>query len=105
MRLRGWLGRADQATKVRGMFVHPSHVASVTRRHARLGRARLIIDNPGGLDTMVLEIECGDAGGASTEAIVATLREVTRLRGDVRLVPPDTLPNDGKVIDDRRRYD
>jgi phenylacetate-CoA ligase len=104
MRLRGWLGRADQTTKVRGMFVHPGHVAEVTARHPGLGRGRLTIDNPGGLDAMVLEVEV-DGQGTATEAIVATLRDVTRLRGEVRHVPPGTLPNDGKVIDDRRRYD
>jgi phenylacetate-CoA ligase len=104
-RLRGWLGRADQTTKVRGMFVHPGHVAHVVARHAGLGRARLVVDNPQGLDRMTLEVECMDTAQGPAVALVESLREVTRLRGDVRLVPPGTLPNDGKVIDDRRRYD
>jgi phenylacetate-CoA ligase len=104
VRLRGWLGRADQTTKVRGMFVHPGHVAAVVARHPGLTRARLTIDNPGGLDSMVLEAETAETG-AATDAIVASLREVTHLRGEVRLVAPGTLANDGKVIDDRRRYD
>jgi phenylacetate-CoA ligase len=85
------------------MFVHPAHVAAVVARHPGLGRARLVIDNPEGLDAMVLEVEA--PAGAGTDAIVATLREVMRLRGEVRLVPPGTLPNDGKVIDDRRKVD
>ena len=101
-RLRGWLGRADQTTKVRGMFVHPGQVAQVAARHPGLGRARLVVDNPDGLDRMVLEVErAGGDGGA--EAIVATLREVTKLRGEVAFVAPGSLPNDGKVIDDRRK--
>jgi phenylacetate-CoA ligase len=102
-RLRGWLGRADQTTKVRGMFVHPAQVAQVMARHAGVRRARLVVDNPGGVDSMTLEVE-GDETAAADD-IVATLREVTKLRGEVRRVPPGTLPNDGKVIDDRRKID
>ncbi len=105
VRLRGWLGRADQTTKVKGMFVHPAHVAQVLARHAGLGRARLVVDNPGGTDRMTLEVECASGAPALAEAIVASLREVTRLRGEVATVAPGSLPNDGKVIDDRRRYD
>jgi len=101
-RLRGWLGRADQATKVRGMFVHPAQVAQVMARHPGLGRARLVVDNPDGLDRMVLEVERAGVDAAA-DAIVATLRDVTRLRGEVAFVPPGSLPNDGKVIDDRRK--
>ena len=104
-RLRGWLGRADQTTKVKGMFVHPAHVAEAVSRHAGLGRARLVLENEGGLDRMTLEVECAAAAGADVDAIGASLRDATRLRGEVRLVAPGTLPNDGKVIDDRRRYD
>jgi len=104
MRLRGWLGRADQTTKVKGMFVHPSHVAALVARHAGIGRARLVVENPGGLDRMTLEVEA-PAGDALRDALVATLREVTKLRGEIAFVAPGTLPNDGKVIDDRRRID
>lgn len=103
-RLRGWLGRADQTTKVRGMFVQPAQVAEVMARHAGLRRARLVVDNPGGIDRMTLEVECADAAEGA-DAIVASLRDVTKLRGDVAFVPPGSLPNDGKVIEDRRRYD
>ena len=102
-RLRGWLGRADQTTKVRGMFVQPGQVAQVLARHAPQARARLVVDNPDGLDRMTLEIEAPPA--VDTEVIVATLRDVTKLRGDVRFVAAGTLPNDGKVIDDRRKID
>ena len=100
--LRGWLGRADQTTKVKGMFVHPAHVAQVLARHAGIGRARLVVDNPDGLDRMTLEVEHPNGGGEVGEALAASLREVTRLRGEVAFVPPGSLPNDGKVIDDRR---
>jgi phenylacetate-CoA ligase len=104
MRLRGWLGRADQTTKVKGMFVHPSHVAAVVARHPGLRRARLVVDNPGGVDRMTLEVEA-PSGDALRDALVAALRDVTKLRGEVDFVADGTLPNDGKVIDDRRRYD
>jgi len=103
-RLRGWLGRADQTTKVRGMFVHPAQVAQVLARHPDIRRARLVVEHVDGLDAMTLEVERAlDAREA--DALVATLREVTKLRGEVRPVASGTLPNDGKVIDDRRKYD
>ena len=104
-RLRGWLGRADQTTKVRGMFVHPAQVAQVLARHPDIRRARLVVEHDdGGLDAMRLEVEQADDASAG-EAIVATLRDVTKLRGEVRRVPVGSLANDGKVIDDRRRYE
>jgi phenylacetate-CoA ligase len=106
MRIRGWLGRADQATKVRGMFVHPSQVAEVAKRHPAIMRARLVVDfDAQGADRMILECELPAAvSEAMTGAIAASLREVCNLRGDVRAVAPDSLPNDGKVIEDRRTY-
>ena len=106
MRIRGWLGRADQATKVRGMFVHPSQVAEVMRRHPDVAKARLVVDFDGhGADRMTLECEVPAASGeALSSAIAVSLREVCQLRGEVRCVGPDSLPNDGKVIEDRRRY-
>jgi len=103
-RLRGWLGRADQTTKVRGMFVHPAQVAQVLARHPGIRRARLVVEHVDGLDAMTLEVE-QDEDALGGDALVATLREVTKLRGEVRRLAPGTLPNDGKVIDDRRRYD
>ena len=105
MRLRGWLGRADQATKVRGMFVHPSQVAEVVRRHQpEVRRGRLVVEREGDRDRMTLlcEVEPSAAADGLAAAVEATVRDVTGLRGGVELVAPRSLPNDGKVIDDRR---
>lgn len=106
MRIRGWLGRTDQATKVRGLFVHPFQVTQVAGRHPPIRRARLVIDqDASGADTMTLycEIE-GQENEALTQAIARTLREVTRLRGEVAFQPVGGLPDDGKVIEDRRAH-
>ena len=105
-RIRGWMGRADQTTKVKGMFVHPGHVAEIVKRHAGIGRARLVIEGEMANDRMTLAAEVADGGAAGlTEAIAATLRDVTKLRGEVRLVATGSLPNDGLVIEDARKYD
>jgi phenylacetate-CoA ligase len=103
LRLRGWMGRADQATKVRGMFVHPHQVAEVLRRHG-LARGRLTVENEAGEDRMTLAVERAGADAALAGALEATLREVTKVRGTVAWAAPGSLPNDGKVIDDARRY-
>ena len=104
-RIRGWMGRADQTTKVRGMFVHPSQVAEVVRRHPEIVRARLMVRSVDNRDIMTLrcESETGDPGLVA--AIAATVRDVCKLRGNVGIVPPGTLANDGKVIDDTRTYE
>jgi phenylacetate-CoA ligase len=102
VRVKGWMGRADQTTKVKGMFVHPAQVAEVGRRHPELGRLRLVVGRDGEQDTMVLMAECQRA--ESTDAVAATLQSVTKLRGEVRIVSPGSLPNDGKVIADERTY-
>jgi phenylacetate-CoA ligase len=103
VRIRGWMGRADQATKVRGMFVHPQQVAEVLRRHG-LARGRLVVENEAGEDRMTLHVE-GEGGEAGLgPALEATLREVMKLRGAVAWRAPGSLPNDGKVIEDARRY-
>jgi phenylacetate-CoA ligase len=104
-RLRGWLGRADQTTKVRGMFVQPAQIAEVVSRHAGVRRARLVVENPQGMDRMTLQVECSEAPAGTADAIVASLRDITRLRGEVAFVAPGSLPNDGKVIEDRRKVD
>ena len=106
MRIRGWLGRADQATKVRAMFVHPSQVAEVVRRHPEIARARLVVDSDAhGADRMTLECELpAETGQALSGAIAKTLREVCQLRGEVRCAASGSVPNDGKVIEDRRSY-
>jgi phenylacetate-CoA ligase len=106
LRIKGWMGRADQTTKVKGMFVHPAQVAAIVARHADVGKARLVVDNPDGNDRMTLHVEPRSAGAAlATEAIVATIRDVTKLRGEVVVREPGALANDGKVIDDVRRID
>jgi len=104
MRIKGWLGRADQTTKVRGLFVHPEQVAEVLRRHC-LARARLVVENDDGEDRMTLNVEQPSAAqGALAEAVRASLRDVMKLRGEVRFVDRGTLPNDGRVIEDKREY-
>ena len=101
-RIRGWLGRADQATKVRGMFVQPRQVAEVLRRHALAGRARLVVTQADGRDEMCLQCEVAGQPPGLAAQLVETIRGLTGLRADVALVPPGSLPNDGRVIDDRR---
>jgi phenylacetate-CoA ligase len=100
------MGRADQTTKVKGMFVQPGHVAAVQKRHPEIARARLVIEGEMANDRMTLRCEVA-AGTATADAaaIAETLREVTKLRGEVQLVAPGTLPNDGKMIEDARKYD
>ncbi len=105
MRIRGWMGRADQTTKVKGMFVHPSQVAAIVGRHPEIGKARLVVDNPEGNDRMILKVEVPGNASSQRDAILASIREVTKLRGEVAFVAPGELPNDGKVIDDTRKFD
>jgi phenylacetate-coenzyme A ligase PaaK-like adenylate-forming protein len=102
MRIAGWMGRADQATKVKGMFVHPSHVAEVGRRHPELGRLRLSVTRHAEQDVMTLLAECAAPADGLQQAVAATLQSVTKLRGEVTLVAAGSLPNDGKVIADER---
>ena len=104
-RIKGWMGRADQTTKVKGMFVHPSQVAAILARHPELGRARLVVDNAEGADRMTLHVEVAGNRSPHADAIVASIREITKLRGEVAFRAPGELPNDGKVIDDVRKYD
>jgi phenylacetate-CoA ligase len=103
-RIKGWMGRADQTAKVRGMFVHPSQVADVLRRHPGIGRARLVVEGEMANDRMTLHAETPSPADHLREALAASVRDVTKLRCEVRLVGPGTLPNDGKVIEDARRY-
>ena len=104
VRIKGWMGRADQTTKVRGLFVHPQQVAEVLRRHA-LARGRLVVENEDGEDRMTLRVEhFGAADEALARALEASIREVTKLRGEVRFAGMGELPNDGKVIEDARKY-
>jgi phenylacetate-CoA ligase len=85
--------------------VHPSQVLAVASRHPEVRRARLVVENPNLSDVMILECEVAQGDDDLRQAIETSLREITKLRGDVRFVPPGSLPNDGKVIDDRRKYD
>jgi phenylacetate-CoA ligase len=104
-RIRGWLGRADQTTKVRGMFVHPGQVAEILRRHPEAVRGRLVVSGEMADDRMTLRVETECSGpGELALRMAETVREVTKLRGEVELVLPGTLPNDGKVIEDARSY-
>jgi len=104
-RIKGWLGRADQTTKVKGMFVHPAQVAAIVKRHPEVRRARLVVDNPEGTDRMMLHVELCGVEAPLAEAIVESIREVTKLRGEVTFRAVDELPNDGKVIDDLRKLE
>ena len=106
-RIKGWMGRADQTTKVRGMFVHPGQVAEVVKRFPSALRARLIVQGEMANDSMALHVETTAVHGAEAELkaqIAEAIRDVTKLRSDVHLVAPGTLANDGKVIEDARSY-
>ncbi|MDG1144574.1 MAG: AMP-binding protein [Burkholderiales bacterium] len=105
-RLKGWMGRADQTTKVKGMFVHPEQINAVVKRHPEIQYARLNVDHDEKHnDVMTLECEISSDNGELMAAIVSTLRDLTKLRGEVVYVPTSSLARDGKVIDDRRKYD
>lgn len=106
-RLKGWMGRADQTTKVRGMFVHPSQVAEICKRHPAIAKCRVVVDRDGSNDTMTfkLEVAAGARGPALETAIGESIQTVAKLRGTVAFVDPGALPNDGKVIEDVRKND
>jgi phenylacetate-CoA ligase len=96
------MGRADQTTKVKGMFVRPEQIAEVAKRHPELGRIRLSVGRDGEQDIMTLLAECGRTGGDLSDAVAQTLQSVTKLKGGVQIVAPGSLPNDGKLIADER---
>ena len=102
IRIKGWMGRADQTTKVKGMFVRPEQIADIGRRHPELARLRLVVTRQGEADAMTLKAEAAQASAALAEAVTASLRAVTKLGGRVELVGIGQLPNDGKVIADER---
>ena len=102
-RIKGWMGRADQTAKVKGMFVHPRQIAEVAARHSQLSRLRLVVGREREQDTMTLMAECAAPDAALEAAVATTLQSVTKLKGAIRLVAPRTLPNDGKVIADERK--
>jgi len=102
-RIKGWMGRADQTAKVKGMFVHPKQIAEIGARHPELKRLRLIVDRKAEQDTMTLLAECALSDAALATAVAATLQSITKLKGEVKLMAPGTLPNDGKLIADERQ--
>ncbi|HTD04113.1 phenylacetate--CoA ligase family protein [Undibacterium sp.] len=106
-RIKGWLGRADQTTKVKGMFVHPSQVAEVLKRHPEIARARLVVTGEMANDVMTLHCEVSEAAANDRlkAALVDSIRDITKLRGEVLFVAAGSLANDGKVIDDARKYE
>ncbi|WP_411837802.1 phenylacetate--CoA ligase family protein [Paracoccus sp. ME4] len=101
MRIKGWMGRADQTTKIKGMFVRPEQVAALVARHSDVARARVIADRDGEMDVMTVQLETASGEGDYAASVMDTLK----LRGRVELVAPGSLPNDGKVIEDRRQYE
>jgi phenylacetate-CoA ligase len=103
IRIRGWMGRADQTVKVKGMFVHPKQIAELAARHPELKRLRLVVGRENEQDTMTLLAESAALNAALEDAIVASLQSITKLKGAVKLVAPGELPNDGKVIADERK--
>ena len=102
LRIKGWMGRADPTTKVKGMFVRPEQIAEIGKRHPELGRLRLVVTRSGETDLMTLKAETASPGNALQSELSATLRAVTKLGGNVELVAAASLPNDGKVISDER---
>ena len=105
MRIRGWMGRADQTTKIRGMFVHPGQVDQVIKRFPEIARARLVVSGEMANDLMTLKVETACSGPDSlAQKVAEAIRDVTKLRGQVEVVLPGTLPNDGLVIEDARSY-
>ncbi len=102
VRIKGWMGRADQTAKVKGMFVHPKQIAEVAARHPELKKLRLVVGREGEQDTMTLQAESATQDEALASAVAATLQSVTKLKGAVKLVTRGALPNDGKVIADER---
>jgi len=101
-RIKGWMGRADQTAKVKGMFVRPEQVAEVAKRHPELARVRLVVSREKEQDAMTLHVESQNKDANLVNAIAESLQSVTKLKGAVKLVPPGSLPNDGKVIADER---
>jgi phenylacetate-CoA ligase len=104
-RIKGWMGRADQTTKVKGMFVRPEQIAEILRRHPEVAKARLTVSRVGEQDAMTLAVECETPSPELAGAVRETMQAVLKLRGEVEADIPGALPNDGKVIDDTRKFD
>jgi phenylacetate-CoA ligase len=104
-RIKGWMGRADQTAKVRGMFVHASQVAELMKRHPELARARLVVEGEMANDRMTLHAEAASHAEGLSASLAGSVRDITKLRCEVHLAAPGSLPNDGKLIEDLRRVD
>ncbi|WP_372800078.1 phenylacetate--CoA ligase family protein [Paracoccus seriniphilus] len=102
MRIKGWMGRADQTTKIKGMFVRPEQVAALVARHPEISRARVVADRDGEMDVMTVKVEAPAGDG---EAYAASVVDTLKMKARIQIVPPGSLPNDGKVIEDLRKYD
>ena len=105
LRIKGWMGRADQTTKVRGMFIHPEQVAEVLKRHAEIGKVRLVVDAKDSKDHPVLQCEVANGDDGLADELIKTFQAVCKVRGAIEFVSPGSLPNDGKIIDDIRKFD
>jgi phenylacetate-CoA ligase len=105
MRIKGWMGRADQTTKVKGMFVRPEQINQVIDRHPEVLKGRLVVDREGARDVMTLQCETQASGEALATEVAGTIQSVCKVRGEVAFVEPGSLPNDGKIIDDVRTYE
>lgn len=105
MRIKGWMGRADQTTKIKGQFVHPRQVARTIDRHPEISKARLVVERNEGRDVMILLCESSTLESGLAERVAESLKSASQLKGEVKLVEPGSLPNDGKVIDDQRKFD
>jgi phenylacetate-CoA ligase len=101
-RIKGWMGRADQTTKVKGMFVRPEQIAELSRQHPALKKLRLVVTRENEQDAMTLRAESANGGADLPDKVAATLQAVTKLKGRVEIVSVGSLPNDGKVISDER---
>ncbi|MEQ8290997.1 MAG: phenylacetate--CoA ligase family protein, partial [Roseovarius sp.] len=102
IRIKGWMGRADQTTKIKGMFVRPEQVAALVSRHDEISRARVIASREGEMDVMTVQIE---ADGGEPEAYAGAVADTLKLKGRIEIVAKGSLPNDGKVIEDQRSYE
>ncbi len=102
MRIKGWMGRADQTAKIKGMFVRPEQIAEIARRHSEVHKLRLVVGRANEADTMTLKAEIYAQPAGLIDAMSSTLQQVTKLRGAVEILPLGSLPNDGKVIADER---
>jgi phenylacetate-CoA ligase len=103
-RIKGWMGRADQTTKIRGMFVHAKQVDAIVKRFPEVARARLVVSGEMANDVMTLKVEAALGAEGLDARISEAIRDVTKLRGAVEFLQPGSLPNDGKVIEDARSY-